>query len=115
MQLPMLKIYRKQRSKSLPAQICFRIWITIPSLHFYFQLKSEVIATYALCGFANFGAMGITLGVLGTLIPAKKSSLAKMALRAMICGNMACFLTACIAGEYLASFLQCFVKDLQYL
>ncbi|KAL4220155.1 hypothetical protein ACF0H5_020565 [Mactra antiquata] len=60
--------------------------------------KSEVIATYALCGFANFGSIGITLGSLGTLAPSKKSDLSRMILRAMVCGNVACFLTACIAG-----------------
>lgn len=60
--------------------------------------KSEIIATYALCGFANFGSIGITLGGLGALAPTRKSDLTRMVLRAMICGNVACFLTACIAG-----------------
>ena len=65
---------------------------------FYFQIKSEVIATYALCGFANFGSIGIMLGGLGALAPLRKSDLSKMVVRAMICGNVACFLTACVAG-----------------
>lgn len=60
--------------------------------------KSEIIATYALCGFANFGSIGITLGGLGALAPTRKSELSQMVVRAMICGNVACFLTACIAG-----------------
>lgn len=60
--------------------------------------KSEIIATYALCGFANFGSIGITLGGLGALAPTRKSDLTKMVVRAMVCGNVACFLTACIAG-----------------
>ncbi|XP_053373013.1 solute carrier family 28 member 3-like [Mercenaria mercenaria] len=60
--------------------------------------KSEIIATYALCGFANFGSIGITLGGLGALAPTRKSDLTRMVVRAMICGNVACFLTACIAG-----------------
>ena len=68
-------------------------------IHFIlFQIKSEVIATYALCGFANFGSIGITLGGVGALVPSKRPELASMALRSMICGNVACFLTACIAG-----------------
>ena len=61
-------------------------------------MKSEIIATYALCGFANFGSIGITLGGLGALAPKRKSDLSRMVVRAMICGNVACFLTACIAG-----------------
>ena len=64
-----------------------------------FQIKSEIIATYALCGFANFGSIGVTLGGLGALAPLRKSDLSKMVVRAMICGNVACFLTACIAGS----------------
>lgn len=62
------------------------------------SIKSEVIATYALCGFANFGSIGITLGGVGALVPSKRPDLASMALRSMICGNVACFLTACIAS-----------------
>ena len=71
---------------------------------YLFQVKSEVIATYALCGFANFGSIGITLGAVGALAPSKKPDLAAMSLRSMICGNVACFLTACIAGMYIALF-----------
>ena len=62
------------------------------------QFKSEVIATYALCGFSNFGAIGITLGGLTALAPTRRTDLSKMVVRAMICGNVACFLTACVAG-----------------
>ncbi|KAJ8320515.1 hypothetical protein KUTeg_002102 [Tegillarca granosa] len=61
--------------------------------------RSTVIATYALCGFSNFGSIGITLGVLSTLAPSKKGVLSKLVMRAMIAGNVACFLTACIAGK----------------
>ncbi|XP_052250658.1 solute carrier family 28 member 3-like isoform X5 [Dreissena polymorpha] len=60
--------------------------------------KSEIITTYALCGFSNFGSIGITLGGLGALVPSRRADLAKMVVRAMVCGNVACFLTACIAG-----------------
>ncbi|XP_052804830.1 solute carrier family 28 member 3-like [Mya arenaria] len=60
--------------------------------------KSEIISTYALCGFANFGSIGITLGGFGALAPTRRPELTKMVMRAMICGNVACFLTACIAG-----------------
>ncbi|KAL3831774.1 hypothetical protein ACJMK2_023481, partial [Sinanodonta woodiana] len=60
--------------------------------------RSKVIATYALCGFSNISSIGIMLGALGTLAPKRKSDLAKIVVRAMIAGNVACFMTACIAG-----------------
>ncbi|ELU16284.1 hypothetical protein CAPTEDRAFT_160388 [Capitella teleta] len=60
--------------------------------------RSIAIATYALCGFANIGSIGIQLGGLGAMAPHRKSDLASVAVRAMIAGNVACFMTACIAG-----------------
>ena len=78
------------------------MYLTKRFISLSFQLKSEIIATYALCGFANFGSIGITLGGLGALAPSRKPELAQMVVRAMICGNVACFLTACIAGLYTA-------------
>jgi len=60
--------------------------------------RSEVISTFALCGFANFGSLGIMLGGLGALVPERKPELAATVLRAMICGTMTCFMTASIAG-----------------
>ncbi|OWF42578.1 solute carrier family 28 member 3-like [Mizuhopecten yessoensis] len=60
--------------------------------------KSEVIATYALCGFSNFGSIGILLGAMGAIVPTRKRDLTRMVVRAMISGTVACFLTACIAG-----------------
>jgi nucleoside permease NupC len=59
------------------------------------------VATYALCGFSNFGSIGIQLGSLGAMAPQRKSDLASIALRAMIAGSAACFMTACIAGMLL--------------
>ncbi|GFO44649.1 sodium/nucleoside cotransporter [Plakobranchus ocellatus] len=67
--------------------------------------RSEIIATYALCGFSNFGSMGILLGALSSLAPRRRSTMAKIILRAMIAGNVACFFTACIAGEYFKGIL----------
>lgn len=60
--------------------------------------RSVVIATYALCGFANFGSIGIQLGGIGGIAPSRKSDLAKIALRAMIGGTLAAFMTGTIAG-----------------
>lgn len=73
----------------------------------YFQLRavadglsyrSMVISTYALCGFANLGSIGIQLGGIGGIAPGRRSDLARVGLRAMIAGTLAAFLTANIAG-----------------
>ena len=60
--------------------------------------RSIIIATYALCGFANFGSIGIQLGGIGGIAPGRKHDLAKIGLRAMIAGTIAAFMTATIAG-----------------
>lgn len=63
--------------------------------------KSAVIATYALCGFSNFGSIGIQIGGLSALAPSRRSELARLGLRAMIAGSLACFQTAAIAAVVL--------------
>jgi CNT family concentrative nucleoside transporter len=63
--------------------------------------KSVVIATYALCGFANFSSIAIQVGGIGSLAPTRRSDLARLGLRAMIAGTMANFMTAAIAGALL--------------
>ncbi len=60
--------------------------------------RSIIIATYALCGFANFGSIGIQLGGIGGIAPDRKADLAKIAFRAMIAGTIAAFMTGTIAG-----------------
>lgn len=60
--------------------------------------RSVKILTYALCGFANFGSIGIQLGGIGGIAPERRADLAKLGLRAMIGGTLACFMTACVAG-----------------
>ena len=62
------------------------------------QPRSIIIATYALCGYANPGSMGVQLAVLTGLCPERKGDYAKVVVRAFIAGSCACFLTACIAG-----------------
>ncbi|XP_054041003.1 solute carrier family 28 member 3 [Rissa tridactyla] len=64
----------------------------------YMTVRSEVIATYALCGFANFGSLGLVIGGLTSIAPSKKRDIAGGAFRAMIAGTVACFMTACVAG-----------------
>ncbi|MEL6553711.1 MAG: NupC/NupG family nucleoside CNT transporter [Cyanobacteria bacterium J06621_11] len=60
--------------------------------------RSLTIATYALCGFANLGSIGIQIGGLSALAPDRQSELAQLGLRAMIGGVLASFMTAAIAG-----------------
>jgi CNT family concentrative nucleoside transporter len=60
--------------------------------------KSFVIATFALCGFANLSSIAIQIGGIGALAPTRKSDLARLGLRAVAAGTMANFMSACIAG-----------------
>ena len=60
--------------------------------------RTVTILTYALCGFANFGSIGIQLGGIGGVAPSRRGDLAKLGLRAMFGGTLAAFMTACIAG-----------------
>ncbi len=60
--------------------------------------RSTTIATYALCGFSNFSSIAIQIGGIGSIAPERKSDLARLGLRAMIAGSLACFQTATIAG-----------------
>ncbi len=60
--------------------------------------RTAIIASYALCGFANFGSIGIQLGGLGGMAPDRKADLAKLVTKAMIGGALASWLTATIAG-----------------
>ena len=60
--------------------------------------RTEAIATFAICGFANPGSIGITLGVLCSLAPEKKKEISGSVMRAFVGGSAVCFLTASIAG-----------------
>ena len=60
--------------------------------------RAAIIATYALCGFSNIGSIGIQIGGIGAMAPSRKGDLARLGVRAMIAGSVACFMTACIAG-----------------
>ena len=60
--------------------------------------KSITIATFALCGFANFSSIGIQIGGIGALAPNRRHDLARLGLRAMFAGTLANFMTATIAG-----------------
>src|SRR6266404_4589242 len=60
--------------------------------------RSFTIATFALCGFANFSSIGIQIGGIGALAPTRRHDLARLGLRAMFAGTLANFMTATIAG-----------------
>jgi CNT family concentrative nucleoside transporter len=60
--------------------------------------RSFVIATYALCGFANFASIAIQVGGIGSLAPERRGDMAQLGVRAMIGGLLASYMTACVAG-----------------
>lgn len=60
--------------------------------------RSEVIATFALCGFANLGSVGIQIGGIGSLAPGRRRDLARLGVRALLGGTLATLVTAAIAG-----------------
>jgi len=60
--------------------------------------RSEVIATYALCGFTNFLGLGVLLGGLGPMAPSRQGDMARIAVRTLFAATIACFMTASIAG-----------------
>lgn len=63
--------------------------------------RAIIIATYALCGFSNISSIGIQIGGIGGIAPERQADLARLGVRALIGGSLACFMTACIAGMLL--------------
>ncbi len=63
--------------------------------------RSFTIATFALCGFANLGSIGMQIGGIGALVPERRNDLAKLGVRAMLAGTMANLISAAIAGMFL--------------
>lgn len=76
----------------------FVAYVDLVGLKGTLNAKSELIATYALCGFANLSSIGIQIGGIGGLAPTRKSELAKLGLRAVLAGSLASFMTATLAG-----------------
>jgi CNT family concentrative nucleoside transporter len=60
--------------------------------------RSFILATYALCGFANFASIAIQVGGIGSLAPERRREMAELGVRAMIGGLLASYMTASIAG-----------------
>jgi CNT family concentrative nucleoside transporter len=63
--------------------------------------RSFIIATFALCGFANLGSIGMQIGGIGALVPERRNDLARLGVRAMLAGTMANLISASIAGIFL--------------
>ena len=59
---------------------------------------AETIATFALCGFANFSSIAIQVGGIGEIAPTRRADLARLGLKALMCGTMASYLSATLAG-----------------
>ena len=63
--------------------------------------RSSVIASYALCGFANFGSLAILLGGIGGIAPSRRAEVARLGLRSILAGSLATFMTGCLVGVLL--------------
>ncbi|GAA6225523.1 sodium/nucleoside cotransporter 2-like [Lates japonicus] len=64
----------------------------------WISIRSEIITTYALCGFANFSSLGIVIGGLSSICPSRRGDISSLVLRAMITGTCVSLVNACIAG-----------------
>ncbi|XP_035520486.1 sodium/nucleoside cotransporter 1 [Morone saxatilis] len=62
------------------------------------SIRSEIITTYALCGFANFSSLGIVIGGLSSICPSRRGDISSLVLRAMLTGTCVSLVNACIAG-----------------
>ena len=63
--------------------------------------RAAVIASYALCGFANLGSLAILLGGIGGIAPERRADVARLGLRSIIGGTLATLMTGCVAGVLL--------------
>ena len=63
--------------------------------------KAIIISSFALCGFANFGSIAIQIGGIGELAPTRRKDLARLGIRALICGTIASYISAAMAGVLL--------------
>jgi CNT family concentrative nucleoside transporter len=85
----------------LGTQLMINEFVSYTKLQAYGPLITErtaILATYALCGFSNLGSVGIQIGGISALAPERRGDLAKLGLRAMLCGAFASWCTCCVAG-----------------
>lgn len=76
----------------------FIAYLDLTSMKTFLSEKSIIIASFALCGFANLGSIAIQIGGIGELAPNRRKDLAKLGVKALFCGTLASYLSACIAG-----------------
>ena len=76
-------------------------YINLGTMKAQLDPRSFTIATFALCGFANLGSVGMQIGGIGALVPERRNDLAKLGIRAMLAGTMANLISASIAGMFL--------------
>lgn len=76
----------------------FIAYLDLTSIRHLLSEKSVMIASFALCGFANLGSIAIQIGGIGELAPNRRKDLAKLGVKALFCGTLASYLSACIAG-----------------
>jgi CNT family concentrative nucleoside transporter len=76
----------------------FVAFLQLGPLKAQLEPRSFTIATYALCGFANFSSIAIQIGGIGAIAPSRKGDLARLGLKAVAVGSMANFMSACFAG-----------------
>jgi CNT family concentrative nucleoside transporter len=63
-----------------------------------FDPRARVILTYALCGFANFGSLGIVIGGLGAMVPERRAEVVGLGLRSVLAGTLATCMSGALAG-----------------
>jgi CNT family concentrative nucleoside transporter len=63
-----------------------------------FSPRARMVLTYALCGFANFGSLGILIGGLGMMIPERRREIVGLGMRAILAGTIATCLSGAVAG-----------------
>ena len=79
----------------------FIAYVDLTAIKDVLSEKSFIIASFALCGFANFSSIAMQIGGIGNLAPKRRPDLAKLGIKALICGTLASYLSAAIAGMLL--------------
>ena len=74
---------------------------------FVFQDRSKALGTYALCGFCSMSTLAIAVGIWVVVCPPRRPLVSKLMIRVMFEANVACFTTACIAGELETYMVHC--------
>jgi concentrative nucleoside transporter, CNT family len=62
--------------------------------------RSKLLMTYALCGFANFGSLGILIGGMGAMVPERRAEIVQLGMRSIIAGTIATCMTAAVVGLF---------------